>query len=320
MSSCYRYDKPQSGRLREFFQFGLEVFGGRSALTDAEIVSIADASFKQLGIRDVELEINAIGCEECRPKYKSALIKYFSDYKDKLCNVCQDRLIRNPMRIFDCKNEGCKEICKQAPLMIGYLCKSCALHFEHFGEFLKELDIKYRVNPYIVRGLDYYTKTVFEFVIDRASGPLEICGGGRYDNLSKVLGGPTIYSVGLGIGMERLLMVMDEQGLGYGKKNDINVYIVTMGEEGKKKSISVAERLRKIGLTVQQDLIGRNVKSQVKYADKEKYEYCIFIGKDEIENNIVKLKKMSDGTEDAISIDENLESYFLKIMDETKKS
>ena len=275
ISSCYRYEKPQSGRFREFFQFGVEVFGGKSALADAEIICMAKSIFDDLGIKNLDLEINAVGCSECKNTYNKAIKNYFTLYKKELCGVCRDRLQRNPMRIFDCKNEKCKNICKEAPVILEYLCKECAEHLEGLKEYLRSFNIKHKVNPHIVRGLDYYTKTVFEFIINKDESPLTICGGGRYDNLSKELGGNDMCSVGFGIGMERLLMIMQDQELSFGNCDDIYVYVVSLGETCKNKSIEIAQRLRNIGIIAQQDIVGRNLKSQVKYADKIRCNYCI---------------------------------------------
>ena len=313
MSSCYRYEKPQSGRFREFFQFGLEVFGGKSALTDAEIICIAKSIFDDLKIKNLELEINAVGCSECKRNYNKAIKDYFNMHRENLCELCCNRLERNPMRIFDCKNENCKNICKDAPIILKYLCNDCIVHLENLKEYLDIFNITYKVNPHIVRGLDYYNKTVFEFIINNAESPITVCGGGRYDNLSKELGGNDIYSVGLGIGMERLLMIMDNQGLNFGNCDEINVYVISLGEECKSKSIEISQRLRNIGIVAQQDIVGRNLKSQVKYADKIKSDYCIFLGTHELENNVIKVKDMVNSKECTIGLGEDFEEYFLNL-------
>ena len=311
ISSCYRYEKPQSGRLREFFQFGLEVFGGKSALADAEIICVARSIFDDLGIKNLELEINAVGCKECKGAYNKAVRNYFTAYEEDLCGVCRDRLNRNPMRIFDCKNENCKSISRGAPVVLEYLCKDCATHLENLKEYLEVFNIKHKVNPYIVRGLDYYNKTVFEFIINNSQAPLTICGGGRYDNLSKELGGSDMCCVGFGIGMERLLMIMQDQNLRFGSKDDICVYVVSLEEAYKNKSIEISQRLRNIGIIAQQDIVGRNLKSQVKYADKSGYNYCIFLGSQEMDNNVVKVKDMSSGSESTLSLGDDFEKYFV---------
>lgn len=313
ISSCYRYEKPQSGRLREFFQFGLEVFGGKSALADAEIICIAKSIFDDLGIKNLRLEINAVGCKECKSSYNKAIRDYFSTYEDKLCEVCRDRLQRNPMRIFDCKDENCKSITKGAPIILDYLCEDCSTHLENLKEYLEVFNIKYKVNPYIVRGLDYYNKTVFEFITDNDGLPLTVCGGGRYDNLSTQLGGNDMCSVGFGIGMERLLMIMDNQNLSFGSTDDIYVYVVSLGEECKNKAIEVCQRLRSIGIIAQQDISGRNIKAQVKYADKSKCNYCMFLGSQEMDSNTVKAKDMVSGSEVVIGLDGEFEKYFLNL-------
>jgi histidyl-tRNA synthetase len=313
VSSCYRYEKPQSGRHREFFQFGLEIFGGKSALADAEIICAAKSIFDDLEIKNLELEINAVGCKECKGIYNKALENYFIVHKKDLCRFCSDRLERNPMRIFDCKNDKCKNICKNAPIILEYLCRECALHLEQLREYLEVFNIQHVVNPHIVRGLDYYTKTVFEFIMNADGTPLTVCGGGRYDNLSKELGGTDMCSVGFGIGMERLLMIMQDQKLSFGSDGNIHVYVVSLGEMCKNKSIEISQRLRNIGIITEQDIIGRNLKTQVKYADKIKCDYCVFLGSKEIENNVVKIKNMSDGNEFILDLNEGFEEYFLNL-------
>ncbi|MDR1627284.1 MAG: histidine--tRNA ligase [Oscillospiraceae bacterium] len=313
VSSCYRYEKPQSGRYREFFQFGLEIFGGKSALADAEVICVAKSIFNDLGIKNLELEINAVGCKECKSAYNKALENYFIVHKENLCELCGDRLERNPMRIFDCKNDKCKNICKNAPTVLEYLCAQCALHLEHLKEYLEVFNIKYRVNPHIVRGLDYYTKTVFEFIINSGEAPLTVCGGGRYDNLSKELGGADMCAVGFGIGLERLLLIMQDQKLSFGGNSNIHVYVIPLGETCKNKSIEISQRLRNIGIATEQDIVGRNLKSQMKYANKIKCDYCIFCGNQEIENNTVKIKNMSAGNEFTLNLDEDFEKYFLNL-------
>ncbi len=207
-TSCYRYEKPQAGRLREFHQFGVECFGSASPLADAEIIALAKAIFDNLEVKDLSLEINSIGCPTCRAEYHKALKEYFNARKDELCDTCKDRLDRNPMRILDCKSPVCSEIAKDAPVMLDYLCEECKEHFDKVQEYLKAQRIEFNINPKIVRGLDYYTKTVFEFVSDSIGAQGTVCGGGRYDGLVEELGGQKTASLGFGMGLERLMLLM----------------------------------------------------------------------------------------------------------------
>ncbi len=312
VTSCYRYEKPQSGRLREFFQFGLEIFGGNSAMADAEIISVSKAIFERLGIRNISLEINAIGCPECKESYNQAVKEYFKERKDSLCSTCLERLERNPLRIFDCKNESCKALHKDAPVTLQYLCKDCAEHLEKLKYYLDAAEIDYIINPRIVRGLDYYTKTVFEFVTNVDGSPLTVCGGGRYDELSKQMGGPKLSAIGMGLGMERLLMVMEKQGIEFEERKPCEIYIAPMGESAKLMAIDMCRKLRSASIYCELDLVGRNIKSQMKYADKTKVKYCIVLGSQEVEDKKAKLKNMATGEEFDIELGENFLENFMK--------
>ena len=265
--SCYRYEKPQAGRLREFHQFGIECFGATSPLADAEMISLAKQIFDELGVKDLHLELNSIGCPECRAEYHKALKEYFSQYKDKLCDTCNDRLERNPMRILDCKSPVCSEIAKGAPVVLDYLCDECREHFQKVKSYLDAANIEYIVNPQIVRGLDYYTKTVFEFVSDAIGSQGTVCGGGRYDGLLEELGGQHTPSLGFAMGLERLQLVMEAQGCNFPEPSRPDLFIVAMGEKATLKAVEIAKDMRDEGFSVVYDLNGRSLRQQMKYAD-----------------------------------------------------
>lgn len=310
-SSCYRYEKPQTGRYREFFQFGLEIFGSPSASADAELIILAKSILERLQIQNISLEINSIGCKNCRKKYSEAIINYFKSKIDSLCPTCQNRLEKNPLRILDCKNKVCSEICENAPIITDYICEECSEHFETLQEYLKSQNIEFKINPKIVRGLDYYSKTVFEFVCDiTENDKLTICGGGRYDGLSEILGGPQLCAIGLGFGLERILNIMETQKIIFPKDDSPKVYIASIGENAKKNAFELCGILRTAAIFAEMDIVDRNIKSQMKYADKIGAEYVLVIGDDEIAENRAILKNMKTGKENKISINEDFLNDF----------
>ena len=302
LTSCYRYEKPQSGRLREFHQFGVECFGAESPLADAEIISLANTFFKELGVKDLSLEINSIGCPKCRAEYHKALRQYFESRKDDLCDTCKDRLERNPMRILDCKSPVCSEIAKDAPVVLDYLCDDCKEHFEKVKSYLNTLNIEFTVNPKIVRGLDYYTKTVFEFVSNAIGAQGTVCGGGRYDGLIEELGGQRTPSLGFGLGIERLMLLMEAQGCEFPKQNVPDLFIVSMGEKATLKAVEIANDMREEGFTCLYDVNGRGLRAQMKYANKLGAKYTVVLGEDEVQSGIAKLKNMESGEEAEIAL------------------
>ena len=230
LTSCYRYEKPQAGRLREFHQFGIEEYGTSSPLADAEVISLADSIFKRLQIKDLHLEINSIGCPTCRAEYHKALKEYFEEYKGDLCETCLTRLDKNPMRILDCKSPVCSKIAEDAPKIVDFLCDECQSHFQQVQKFCDLAKIDYKINPTIVRGLDYYTKTVFEFVSDAIGSQGTVCGGGRYDGLIEELGGQHLPSLGYAMGIERLLMVIENQVIEIPKPETCALYVAGLGD------------------------------------------------------------------------------------------
>ena len=303
LTSCYRYEKPQAGRLREFHQFGVECFGSASPLADSEVIALARNYFDFLGIENLALEINSIGCPECRKKYSEALKAYFEASKGELCETCLSRLDRNPMRILDCKSPVCSKIAEKAPVVLDFICDDCKEHFEKLKTYLEALGIEYEVNPQIVRGLDYYTRTVFEFVsYDKKTKGLVLGGGGRYDGLVEELGGAPTPACGLAIGLERLLIVMEESGVAFPDAPACNLSIVTAGEKAVLEALRISADLRAQGYNINIDTFGRSIKAQMKYANKIGSEYTVVIGDNEIEAGVAKLKCMADGTETEISL------------------
>lgn len=319
LTSCYRYEKPQAGRLREFHQFGIECFGATSPLADAEMISLAKQIFDELGVKDLHLELNSIGCPECRAEYHKALKEYFSQYKDKLCDTCNDRLERNPMRILDCKSPVCSEIAKGAPVVLDYLCDECREHFKKVKSYLDAANIEYIVNPQIVRGLDYYTKTVFEFVSDAIGSQGTVCGGGRYDGLLEELGGQHTPSLGFAMGLERLQLVMEAQGCNFPEPSRPDLFIVAMGEKATLKAVEIAKDMRDEGFSVVYDLNGRSLRAQMKYADKLGAKFNVVIGDNEVENKVVSLKDMATGESSEINLDTFVNGFYSVSMESQLK-
>lgn len=306
LTSCYRYEKPQAGRLREFHQFGVECFGAAAPQADAEVIALAHSVLENLGVTGVSLHLNSIGCPECRAKYHAALKAYFEARRDELCETCQGRLERNPMRILDCKSPVCSAIAADAPVMLDYLCDDCAAHFEAVKSCLDAAEIAYSIDPHIVRGLDYYTRTVFEFVSDALGAQAVVCGGGRYDGLCEELGGPHIPSLGFGMGLERLLLVLEAKEAPFPEPPRCEVYLAPMGDAAVKQCFAIATRLREGGVSVELDAVGRGLKAQMKYADKLKARYTIVVGDNELETGTAKLKDMETGEQTDIQLDDSL--------------
>ena len=317
--SCYRYEKPQAGRLREFHQFGCECFGTASPAADAELISLVNDIFAFLDVKNLKIQINSIGCPECRKNYHKALQEYFESKKDDLCATCLGRLERNPMRILDCKSPVCSDIAKYAPKVTDYLCDECDDHFKKTQQYLDAMNIPYEVNPSIVRGLDYYTKTVFEFVSTEIGAQGTVCGGGRYDGLVEEIGGNHTPALGFAMGMERLLMLMQAQGIEFPPEAKCDLYIASMGENATLKASQIAADVRGNGMHAQFDIVGRSVKAQMKYANKIGAAYTVVLGDSEIEAGVAKVKNMADGSETEMNIDNIAEEIMrLSINDSLK--
>ena len=301
--SCFRAEKPQAGRMREFHQLGMELFGASSPSADAEVIAFVDEFFRLLGIRNISLEINSIGCKECRKNYHAALKSYFEARKDRLCDTCLERLDKNPLRILDCKNPDCKEVAKDAPVVLDYLCDDCRAHFEGLKKRLDALGVPYTVNPRIVRGLDYYVRTVFEFVSSDLGAQSTVCGGGRYDGLIKSLGGPDQPGIGYAMGVERLLMVMKAQGIEIPAPAACDLYIGSIGEEASVEALRLCGILRGEGFSAECDIVGRSVKAQMKYADKIGARFSMVLGDNELAEKKATVKNMATGENAEVMLD-----------------
>ena len=312
VGGCYRYEKPQAGRLREFHQFGVECFGATSPAADAEVISLGLQVLETVGIKNISLEINSIGCPECRKNYHKALSEYFDMHIDALCETCRDRLSRNPMRILDCKSPVCSDLAKDAPKVIDFLCDDCQNHFDGVKAHLDAAGIKYTVNPQIVRGLDYYTKTVFEFVSGDVGAQSTICGGGRYDGLVSQMGGPQVSALGFGMGIERLMLALQNQNAEFPEAKKCDIYIAAMGDKAAIKATSLCTALRRDGFEAQCDVCSRGLKAQMKYADKIGALYSAVLGDNEIDQNKCNIKYMKTGEIKEISLD-NFSEQFMQI-------
>ena len=309
LTPVFRYEKPQSGRLREHHQFGIELYGSDSPYADAEVIQIVRNFFDGLGIDKVRLYINSRGCPECRKTYSDALKAYFGARKEELCPVCRERLDRNPLRILDCKDEGCKKIASDAPVVLDYLCDGCRAHHEQLMSLLTDAGVEFTVNPKIVRGLDYYTRTVFEFVSEDIGSQGTVCGGGRYNNLVSDLGGKNVPAVGFGMGLERLIMVMENAGLSFGENPTGTLFIASADEESRRLAAKTVASLRKQGVKAECDLMGRSLKAQMKYADKTAFPYVAVIGETERKSGKVAVKNMSDKSIREIDIEKIAELF-----------
>lgn len=314
IATCYRYEKPQAGRYREFHQFGVEMFGTSSPAADAEIISLAKSVFDRLGVTGISLEINSIGCPKCRGKYYEALKQYFKEHVDELCPTCRERLERNPMRILDCKSPVCSEIAKNAPVVLDYICEECSEHFDGVKQYLDSAGIEYKINPKIVRGLDYYTKTVFEFVCGEIGAQSTVCGGGRYDGLVAEIGGQDMPSLGFGMGMERLLLTMENQGIKIEDESGCDIYIAAIGTAGQLEAFNLVRQIRQASLIAESDVVGRSLKAQMKYADKIGAKFSMVLGDDEIKNGSAKIKNMKTGEQTEISLTNNFMEEFFSLL------
>ncbi len=309
ITPAFRYEKPQSGRLRQHHQFGVEFVGSESPLVEVELISLVTDIIKALGLKDMEVHINSIGCPNCRKEYNKALLAYLNEHKDGLCKTCKERMEKNPLRIIDCKNEECKEIVKDAPRTIDYLDEDCKNHFEELKKLLTDMGIEYKVDTGIVRGLDYYTKTVFEFV---NKDGFTLCGGGRYDNLVKEIDGKQdIPSAGFGMGLERIIYFLNLQNIELAADDAPQLYLGVIGNI-KSEAYKLVKSLRDKGMVVETDYLDRSVKAQMKYANKIRAKYVIILGEDELKNGIVKIKNMSDSSETEAPIDKIAETIAIE--------
>ncbi len=304
MISAFRYERPQAGRLREFHQFGAEMYGAGGAFADAEIISLADGFLEALGLKKVALQINSIGCKSCRAEYHKALGEYFSPRLFDMCGDCKTRFEKNPMRILDCKEEGCKKHTAGAPRMLDFLCGDCRAHFEEVKELLAASGIAFTVNPSIVRGLDYYSRTVFEFTSDAAGAQGTVLGGGRYDGLLEQMGEKPLPAVGFAAGMERLLMVMEAENAPVPQEEGVCCYLAGMEKESRKRAFLLAEALRGQGVSCEVDLMERSLKAQFKYADKRGARFVAVIGEKELSDGAAEVKDMRNSASERVKFSE----------------
>ena len=302
ITPCYRYEKMQKGRQREFHQFGIEIFGSDNMLADAEVILLAYDFLTSVGIDDVKLKINSIGCRNCRSTYRKALQDFLRPVYDQLCDTCKSRFEKNPMRILDCKDPDCKKLVQGAPVMLDYLDDDCRNAFEKLKELLDIYGIPYEVDPGIVRGLDYYTKTAFEFVSDKLGSQSTVCGGGRYDHLVEELGGPATPGVGFGLGIERLLLILEASGIELPGSIIPDVLVCGLGECAQKAALKLAAELRDSGMSVITDVMERSLKSQMKYADRLGARFVVVIGEDELSKGSAVLRSMADSSQEDVKL------------------
>lgn len=309
VSSCFRYEKPQSGRQRMFHQLGIECFGSKEVQADAEVIMLASDFLSNIGLNEITLKINSIGCIKCREKYKKALVEYYESVSENLCETCKIRLNTNPMRLLDCKEDECTKYSSDAPSILDFLCSECAKDFSKLQELLTDAGIQYEVDPRIVRGLDYYNKTAFEFIHEKIGAKATVCGGGRYDNLINTLAGIEEPGIGFGIGLERLMLAIDSENIDKSISTSPEYVIIPAGENVPcEKIYAIAKMLRNCGKTVVVDIMNRNFKSLIKYANKINAKYALILGEDELKNEAVTVKNMASGDQRTVKISELVNS------------
>lgn len=314
--SCFRYEKPQAGRLREFHQFGIESLGSPSPAADAECIALGNRLLQTMGVQKVKLYINSIGCRSCRPGYQAKLREFFHAHEDVLCETCLGRLETNPLRIIDCKEPACHELCKSAPKMIDHLCPECAAHFEELKQRLDAMGITYEIDPDIVRGLDYYCRTVFEFVTEAIGAQGTVCGGGRYDGLLEELGGPALPGVGWAMGLERLLLVMQACGAQTPPAQSCKLFIAPLDTAASVRAGALVEQLRAAGIAADCDSMNRSVKAQLRYADKLGALFTMVLGDNELADGRANVKRMETGEQTEISLGEDFAAQFAALLGE----
>ena len=301
----FRYERPQAGRLREHHQFGVECFGAPEPSADAEVISMAWDIFTAMGARDLTVKLNSIGCPKCRDRYQAALKAYLSEHREELCEDCQVRLEKNPLRVLDCKVDDCKKINAGAPHTLDYVCDECRAHMDRLRGYLDAVNIPYEMDPMLVRGLDYYTRTVFEIVSGAAGAQGTLCGGGRYDGLVKQIGGPEVAAVGFGLGIERLLLYLDQLGVQIPKPEPVDVLIFGMGDAERQKAFELVNGLRKLGFSADTDHVGRSVKANLKYAGKTEAKHVLVIGENELKTGKGNIKEMATGEQTEVTLTAN---------------
>lgn len=300
--NCFRHEKPQAGRYREFYQFGVELFGAASAAADAQIIALGAAFLKKLGLPFL-LRLNSIGCPKCRADYQRALVGYFSAHRDSLCDSCKTRLERNPLRLLDCKSEQCSKLAENAPKTTDYLCEDCKNHYSELLAILDGMGIEYISDPKIVRGLDYYSRTVFEYQFTGIGAQNALGGGGRYDGLIESVGGPSLSGIGFAMGINRLILAMEKTEAAYPEADKPALYIAALGTDAMKRAAVLAESLRARGIRAESDIVGRSLKAQMKYAGKSGFRYTLMIGDSELESGRAFLRNMEQSLQTEIEFD-----------------
>ena len=312
ITPCFRYERPQAGRQRQFHQFGIEVLGSDGPSVDAEVISLAVQFFNEMGLKNLSVNINSVGCPTCREEYNRKLKEYLDKKVDVLCETCLERKDKNPLRVIDCKNPHCKENLQDIPFMIDHLCEDCKDHFDKLQTYLKEMDINYVVDKTIVRGLDYYKKTAFEIISNDIGSQSTVCGGGRYDGLVEMLGGPKgISGIGFALGAERLLLTLENNNIEIENPKSTDIYIATIGDAAKTKSFKLIKDLRTNHISADNDHLDKSLKAQFKYSDKLNAKYTVVIGDDELANDTATLKNMKTSEQTTIKLSE--------LVDELKK-
>jgi histidyl-tRNA synthetase len=303
----FRYERPQKGRYRQFWQLDFEAIGAQNPLVDAEVIDLSLEIFRRLGLRGLEVKINSVGCPACRPAYKDALRDFLKPHFEKLCPSCRDRYDRNPLRILDCKNPECKAITEDAPQTLDHLCNECREHFEGVESGLRAIGVEFGIDKRLVRGLDYYTKTAYEVLSGDLGAQNAVCGGGRYDNLAEAIGGNPTPGVGFAAGVERIVLSMEQQGCDFGPQPRTDVYVASAGEESRPMAFEVMHKLRNAGISSDMDFLNRSLKAQFKTANTSGVRYVCVIGEDELRSGKVTLKDMETGEQQTLTMNEGLE-------------
>ncbi|MBO6304126.1 MAG: histidine--tRNA ligase [Selenomonadaceae bacterium] len=307
IGSMFRHDRPQAGRMREFHQFGIEAIGEENPALDAEIIILAVRFLESLGLKDLTLSINSVGCPHCRPNYQEKLQDFFRDKLDELCDDCKKRFETKPLRLLDCKVDGNKDFMQNVPKAEDSLCDECRSHFDEVKTYLNGAGIKYEVDSRLVRGLDYYTKTAFEIKYAPLGAQSAIAGGGRYDGLVEEIGGNSTPAVGFAAGLERVLLALESQKLLPKPDTKTEVFVIALGDEAKLSAFKLLGDLRNAGIKANMDYAWRSMKAQLKQANKFSAPYVVIMGEDEVKNNIVQLKNMANSEQDSVSLDNIVE-------------
>ncbi|MFH1386324.1 MAG: histidine--tRNA ligase [bacterium] len=305
----FRYERPQAGRQRQFHQAGVEVFGSTDPLLDAEVIQLAVNLFSMIGLKDLSVNLNSVGCSVCQPGYRAAIQKYFKEHIKDMCADCQERVELNPLRILDCKEAHCQKYLEKAPASVDHLCEECKTHFSRLVSLLDSLLVKHMINKRLVRGLDYYTKTAFEIVSKSLGAQNAVCGGGRYDNLVEELGGKKVPAIGFAVGLERVVEIMKNEKLKMENEGKLQLYIATLGDEARKLGFNLVTKARSLGLSADLDYLGKSLKAQMKSADRMKAEYVYIIGEEELKSGLGLLKNMKTAEQSPIAFDKVFDQF-----------